>query len=426
LRILFITNYYPPYEIGGYEQLCRDVAERLRARGHEVQVLTSRRGVGKGIPEDENGVRRVLHLQPDFEAPVSPAWQFLFWRRRLEAENLRALRALSSRFHPDLIFIWNLQGLPRSLAIEAEAMPEVAVAYWLAGYSPAAPDEFWLYWTQPAKQPALRPFKALAGKVALGLMRWEGKPLRPQMRHVAVVSEYERRKGIADGTLPTQTRVIYNGVEVDRFFRPVPTELQGPLNLLQAGRVSADKGVHVAVQAIGHLAQDEGIRQVHLYIAGSGPADYLASLQQLVRRYDISDLVTFCGRLPRAQIPAWMARCHVLLLPTVHQEPFARVVLEAMASGLAVIGTLTGGTGEILQHEVTGLAVAPEDSRDLARQIKRLLVEPDLRRRLALRGQELVLRNYALERMVDNVEEFLQEARTQQTASAPQGPGWKS
>lgn len=415
MRILFLTNYYPPYEVGGYEQLCRDVAEQLRARGHEVQVLTSRRGVAEGTWDDGSGVHRVLHLQPDFESSVSPARQFFFWRRRLEGENLQSLRALAARFRPDVIFIWNLQSLPRSLAIEAEAMPGVAVAYWLAGYSPAEPDEFWLYWAQPAKKPLVRPFKSLASKVALRLLRWEGKPLRPQMRHVAVVSEYERQRGLANGTLPAHTRVIYNGVEVDRFFRPVPAEVEGTLNLLQAGRVSADKGVDVAVQAVGRLAQDEGIRQVHLYIAGSGPAAYLAYLRQLVHQYNIGDMVTFLGRIPREEMPEWMARCHVLLLPTVHQEPFARVVLEAMASGLAVIGTLTGGTGEILQHEVTGLAFSAGDSRDLARQIRRLLMEPDLRQRLARQGQALVLERYRLEHMVDDLERFLHEARAQQT-----------
>jgi len=48
LRILFVSNYYPPYEVGGYEQLCRDVAMRLAERGHQIQGLTSERGVRPG------------------------------------------------------------------------------------------------------------------------------------------------------------------------------------------------------------------------------------------------------------------------------------------------------------------------------------------------------------------------------------------
>jgi len=224
------------------------------------------------------------------------------------------------------------------------------------------------------------------------------------------VSEYMRRQGIAQRTLPAHARVIYNGVEVDRFYRPVQAHIIGPLTVLQAGRVSADKGVHTAVEAIGRLVHEQGIRDVHLQIAGTGPAAYTASLQQLAKEYGIEDKVSFLGWMPRERMPELMAKCHVLLLPTMIQEAFARVVLEAMASGLVVIGTLTGGTGELLQDGVTGLAFSPGDSHDLARQIRRLLQEPELRQRLATKGQQMVLQRFSLERMVSEVERLLVEA----------------
>jgi len=411
VRILFITNYYPPYEVGGYEQLCRDVAEHLARRGHVIQILTSDRGVAKHGPVNEVNVYRVLRLQLDYESGVSPAFQFLS-HRRTEVYNLRCLRARIAEFAPDVIFIWNLQGLPYSLASEAELISGGHVAYWLAGYSPAEPDAFWVYWERLNGRSWRRPLKALVRPLALGILRAEGKPVRPRMDHVAVVSEYIRRQGIAQGTLPAHARVIYNGVEVDRFYQPVQAHITGPLTVLQAGRVSADKGVHTAVEAIGRLVHEQGIRDVHLQIAGTGPAAYTASLQQLAKEYGIEDKVSFLGWVPRERMPELMARCHVLLLPTINQEPFARVALEAMASGLVVIGTLTGGTGELLQHGVTGLAFSPGDSHDLTRQIRRLLQEPDLRRQLATKGQQMVLERFSLERMVSEVERLLGEACT--------------
>ena len=57
MKILFVTNYYPPYEVGGYEQLCRDVATRLAHRGHTVQILTSDWRVRKDSPEVEPGIQ---------------------------------------------------------------------------------------------------------------------------------------------------------------------------------------------------------------------------------------------------------------------------------------------------------------------------------------------------------------------------------
>lgn len=411
MRILFITNYYPPYEVGGYEQLCRDVATRLADRGHTVHILTSDWGVRGNSQPAEPGIDRVLRLQPDLASRLSPALQFFLTRRQAKALNHRRFRQVAAQFAPDVIFVWNLERLPHSLAVEAEAMPNVTVAYWLAGCSPVEPDAFWRYWNQP---PAVRhvtaPLKWVIRQLAVSIMRREMQHGRPQMRHVAVVSEYMRRKGIEEGTLPPHARVIYNGVEIEQFHRPVPVQSDGQLRLLQAGRISADKGVHVAVEAVGCLVREFHVPGVHLTIAGSGPDEYLARLRRLVHEYDIQDHVTFLGWLPREEMPALMARCHVLLLPTVNQEPFARVVLEAMASGLTVVGALTGGTGELLQHEITGLAAAAGDYQDLARQIHRLAADLEFRQRLAIGGQKLVLDRFKMSRMVDHVELFLEQA----------------
>jgi glycosyltransferase involved in cell wall biosynthesis len=325
------------------------------------------------------------------------------------------LRNVAEEFGPDVVFIWNLQGLPHEMALDAEALPGVAVAYWLAGYTPAEPDSFWQYWMKPPGHRAfLEGIKRPLRRAALAQMRSEGKPVRPQMRHVAVVSNYMRGRGLAEGTLPEHARVIYNGVEVQEFFRPVVFDVEGPLRMMVAGRVSADKGVHTAVEALACLEQELGQGSVHLRIAGSGPAGYLARLKQSVQEHGLDGQVSFLGHIPREEMPNLMADCHVMLLPSTYPEAFSRAVLEGMACGLAVVGTLAGGTGELLQHEVTGLTFVAGDSSDLANQIRRLALEPGLRERLAERGQDLVVERFSLDCMVDHVEALLQEAIAQQ------------
>lgn len=412
MRILFITNYYPPYEIGGYEQLCRDIVERLRGRGHACEVLTSDYGTRQNGVEQEQGVYRLLRIQPDPQFPLGIAGQFFLTRRRTEAYNREVFRQVVQQTQPDVVFIWNLQGLPYELALDAEALPNMVVAYWLAGYSPAEPDLFWQYWTRPpGKRAALQLPKKVLGRLALAQMRREGKLVRPQMHHVAVVSHYMRRKGLAERTLPPHTEVIYNGVETELFYRPVPPpDTPPPVMLLLAGRVTADKGVHVAVEAMGRLVQAHQERNFRLLIAGGGPAEYRVYLERLVATWEIHDLVSFTGQLPREQMPALMHDAHVLVLTAIHPEAFARVVLEGMAAGLAVVGTLTGGTEEILQHEVTGLACEAGDAAGLAYQVGRLLDDPHLRYRLAKAGQEEVLKHYTLDGMVQRVERFLRSA----------------
>lgn len=421
MRILFVTNYYPPYEVGGYEQLCRDVAIRLEARGHEVAVLTSDRGMDQTEALDEPGVYRLLGILPQYGTRVGPAAQFFLARRSIEARDRNTYRGFANEFAPEVVFIWNLEGLPYELAVDAESQPGTAVVYWLAHYSPAQPDAYWRYWSQlPARRTWLGLPKRLLARVALAQLRREGKPVRPRMSHVAVVSEWMRRKGLAEGTLPEHTEVIYNGVETELFHRPVPQpDQKPPITLLLAGRVSPDKGVHVAIEAVAKLAHARSQRDFCLVIAGDGPADYLKELQRSVARHRITDLVCFLGRVPRERMPAIMHSSHILLLTAIYPEAFARVTLEAMAAGLAVIGTLTGGTGEILQDGVNGLTCPAQDSTALARHMGRLIDDPELRCRLAWQGQTLVLERYTLEHMVNRVEDLLRRAVLEQQRPVP-------
>ena len=420
MRILFLSNYYPPFEVGGYEQLCRSVAERLAQRGHDTAVLTSNHGLG-GKHNDGvvDGAYRVLITQPDYNRRLNASWQFFLTRHSVDRLNRRWLRQVVDWVQPDVIFIWNLQGLTRWLALDAEALANVSVAYWLAGYSPAETDEFWHYWSlRPKLRSHLGWIKNGMRRAAFVMMRREGQPLQPAMRHVAVVSHFMRNKGIAEGTLPHSTRVIYNGVEVEQFFHPVGARGCTPLRLLLAGRIGDDKGTHTAVEAIGRLVNDHDQRNIHLMIAGSGRSAYLDYLSEMIQRFGLHDQITMTGWVPRTQLPAIMAESHVLLLPTIIDEAFSRVVLEAMAAGLAVIASDTGGTSEIVQHDRTGLLFPAGDSHLLASQIIRLLHDEDLRQQLSRAGQEVVRHQFSLDRMVDEVEDFLMEAVASRNSSA--------
>ena len=410
MRILILTNFYPPYEVGGFEQNCRDVNLRLQAKGHHVAVLTSDHGVPANADRDEPGIYRSLQTQVDFAVKPGAAWQFFRRRPHAERHNEQVFKNVVTQFRPEVIFFWHIEFLPRQITLQAEDFPGVAVAYYLAGFSPAEPDEYWLYWSQPAQKTSIRKLKSVVGGYALAKMRSEGQPLRPKLETVAVVSAYERVRGIAAGTLPSDAEVIYNGVEVEQFYNPVKAEINGRLRILQAGRVSAGKGAHLAIEALAQLKQNEGNQNVELVIAGTGPDAYLKQLLELVTAHDLADQVTFTGWLSRTEMPDLMSRCHVLLLPTVHHEPFARVILEGMCSGLAVIASRTGGTEELVQHNVTGLTF-DGSSQDLALQMKRLLTEPNLRIQMAKTGQEIVQRDFSLEKMVERLENLLVKAQ---------------
>jgi len=126
----------------------------------------------------------------------------------------------------------------------------------------------------------------------------------------------------------------------------------------------------------------------------------------------LQGFVTFHNTISKEEMPAFLQGFDILVFPSIYQEPLARMVQEAMLSGLVVVGTTTGGTKEILRHGENGLTFAPEDVEGLADQIDWLRTDPDLYDRLAQSGRDTVLDKFTLEKMVDEIETFLIECFT--------------
>jgi glycosyltransferase involved in cell wall biosynthesis len=121
---------------------------------------------------------------------------------------------------------------------------------------------------------------------------------------------------------------------------------------------------------------------------------YLASLHALVAELGLEDAVIFAGR--RRDMPAVMHAIDVLLLPS-WEEPFGRVVAEAMAAGRPVVATSVGGPADTITNGCDGLLVPPRDPTAWAAAIIRLLDDPAGARRIGERARESATR-FGLER----------------------------
>ena len=108
-------------------------------------------------------------------------------------------------------------------------------------------------------------------------------------------------------------------------------------------------------------------------------------------------------------MPQLLRKFDVLVVPSIWQEPFSRMVLEGMISGLVVVATPLGGTTEILRDGENGLLFAPGDSEDLAQKIVCLASDPELRRKLALAGKQTVDERFTVTKMMDELEGYIQD-----------------
>ena len=142
------------------------------------------------------------------------------------------------------------------------------------------------------------------------------------------------------------------------------------------GRVDEGKGIEVLLDA---MACETGpVGNAHLAVVGDVGVMETAHFEQLKVLGDrlLGTRVTFAGR--RADIPAVM-RCLDVLVNASDAEPFGRSVLEAQATGIAVVGTNAGGIPEFVANEITGVVVPPSSPEDLRSALQRLLGDDELR-----------------------------------------------
>jgi glycogen(starch) synthase len=406
MRILFLSNFFPPARPGGYTQWCHEVAERLAERGHTIGVLTSRYERSKA-PASEQNIYRLLHLEGDL-AYYQPLHFFTRWKKQ-HRENLVFLENTVKDFAPDLIFVWGMWALSKALPALAEQLLPGRVVYYLSDYWTSALDMHTTYWQAPAQRWPMQVPKRVLNKVAMSMLAKEGQP-DLKLQHVICVSGRVRDLLVQAGLPIQHARIIHGGTDVERF-RSVRARdyLSGSLKLLYAGQLVQHKGVHTAIEAMAKLVKGRGGGQIHLTLVGSGHPDYEAFLRDLVERKGLCDYVTFHGPVSKDEMPALLQQFDVLIFPSIYEEPLARMTQEAMVSGLVVVGTTTGGTKEILREGETGLTFAPDDADGLAEQIGRLITDPSLCRRLAQTGRQTVLENFTIEGMVKEIEVYLQE-----------------
>ena len=376
MRILIVSNLFPPHFIGGYELGCAQVAEGLARRGHEVQVLASSFGIDRARTgygnEPKVEVQRVL--QHDFNGWLSRQTR-RFKRVSRDEWNGRALAESVISFGPDVIMLWNLGGITREFVEIAPALKPTAFFIsddWLAKWS--------------------------VGKNASELSEFDS-------RGAMFCSEYLRNFTAQSGWNLENASVVHWGVETTQFF-PRDAPKSAPRKLLFCGQIVPHKGAHIALEAFLALAETYPDLEIS-FAGGSRHRKYLQRLQVLAERSEFGARVQWLGQMAREELPQLLREHDIFLLPSQWDEPFSITLLEAMASGLACVSTTTGGSREIVRHGENTLAFEAGNAADCATQIKRILQEPALGVRLGAAARQTVERNYSIERMTDQIEAIL-------------------
>lgn len=388
-RILVISNLFPPHYLGGHEIECEQVCRQLMELGYVCEVWTSDFTNKPSSSSHAPHIKRTLKLSPSFGEKDNrlTRQKWAHHNRKKVAQGIRA-------FNPDVIFVWSqlrLTGGP------LRAVMESGYPY-LMRFGDTTLSSILIHPSQGHLTSHLRHF---AEKYCLS----SGKLHSPYLPHVSCISHCLYQEMLS---LPVQMgsrSIEYRGIHPEQFpFQPQMAPLHSrPLRLLYVGQLHPYKGVHTTIQS-AHQRASWG-HAVHLSIVGAGDPTYEKQLRNLAKEGKAT--ISFQGKVPYNQLSEVYRSHDLLLFPSIWKEPQGATYLEAMASGLPVLSTATGGQGEILKHTHNAMIFEASDPHSLCEQMDQIVEDEELREKIITQGRQEVEKTYSFQQYTQSLEKRL-------------------
>jgi colanic acid/amylovoran biosynthesis glycosyltransferase len=242
---------------------------------------------------------------------------------------------------------------------------------------------------------------------------------------IVCISTFHRDFYLQHGARPEQLVIAYCGIDLSWFYPPAPgsRDPNRVYRIVSSGRLVEKKGFSYLIDACKLLA--ERGERFECVIGGSGPLE--AELKAQIQRLGLADRITVTGKaLLQEKIVDFMHEGDVYVLPCVWAadgdvDGLPQMIMEAMASGLPAISTRLVGIPDLLQHEATGLLVAPNNTLELADAMARLMHDPALAARLSENGRLSLAKTFDLNTCLEPlIEQFRRSMNAAATGSPAQ------
>lgn len=349
MRFLFFVG---GWHLGGLETAYLSLMKGLRARGHEPTAIVC--GWTNGdVPEQLERAGLAWHeVRLGRLYLRNPWWTWhTLWRMPAARQQLRRI---AERVRPD----WVIYPEPQMVLLTASLVPARRAMY----------------------------LQSPPGR----LMRhdWSRRALDARLDRIVCVSDFIARGLPID---PVRTAVVHNGVELKQ---PVAPRAGGAVRIGIVGRVSEEKQHLLLLEACAQLERGS----FTLDIIGPEEGPYAIEVVARIAALGLADGVRWRGFVPDRD--ALYGSLDIVAAPAIG-EPFGLTVPEAGAYGLPVVVARSGAFPEIVEDGVTGLFFEPGDAAGLARALRRLVADPELRIRLGQAARARIAAEFTVERMAE-------------------------
>ncbi|MFC1806799.1 lipopolysaccharide heptosyltransferase II [Candidatus Omnitrophota bacterium] len=356
-----ILQILPELNIGGVETGTLDLAKELIKQGHKAVVISNGGELVKEL-ERCGGVHYVLPVHE--KSPITIFSMVSKIKEIIEREDISIVHARS-------------RAPAFSAFLAARAMKVAFITTCHGHYSP---------------------------HIFSRVMGW-GK-------YIIVSSNVVARHMINNFGVPrSKIRLIPRGVDTRKFTYKEADQHKKKREYIVGliGRITPIKGHVHLIRAISKVIRF--MPNVKVLVIGDAPSSkpgYRNELQALTKRLGLSKYIQFIGE--RHDIPQQLKKMDLLIMPSVGEETFGRVIIEAQSSGVPVIASRVGGIIDIIEDGENGLLVNPADWSGLSDAIIKVLKDKDLRKKLSVNGRRSVVKKFSLSQMYIKTLDVYKEA----------------
>lgn len=387
MRILMLDNEFPP--LGGGMGTANEALFRIYAEQPELQIDLVTAALGHRF--------ETAHFAPNIRLYKAPVLN-----QNLHHSSARELLMYAAQALP---LARNLhRGRPYDVCLAWSALPAGAVALALR----RALGLPYLLWVSGPDIPGFEQRYRQIYPLLTPLIRtiWRGA--------ASVIAKCDQEVTMMRQTdAGAQPVIIPNGVDLAQFQPAAPIPDTGPLRLICVARLIERKGQQHLITALARLLAEGS--DVQLELVGTGDTE--RQLRQQARDLGVAERVRFAGYVPRERIAERYAANHIFVLPSFN-EGLALAGLEALATGMPLVLSRTGGTTDLVAEGENGLSFDWADVETLVRHLRRLSSERQLARRMGVASRQRAAR-FGWPAIAEQFLALLQQASRQQQQGEP-------
>ena len=365
MKILFVTNLFPPHVVGGYEMGCLMHALAAQRAGHDVMVATSMSfgSLVKQVPAHGVAVRKIFEPVFDYEfgdriyqRPLNYAGP-----GGIHPGNCLALAETIRNWQPDAIWMHNPLGLGPVGILETAAASGVPTVVHLMDF------------LDDGIRLSQQGFE-LSG-------RWAAAKSRV---HAIACSSRTLAENSRIGRYASAI-VVPGGIEIDAMPRRCEGDrpdfpVNGPVRMVSFGQLKSHKGVQHVVAALGVLRGWMKL-DVELHLIGHCEAPFERDLRAIAESVGCDKAVHWHGRKGKHELHSLLATMHLAVLPLNEQEAFGYVAPEAALHGMCVALGRNAGSSEVFPADYPYLLSSRDDPNAIAATVRRMITDGTERRR---------------------------------------------